>query len=126
MVVSPGAARADLSLQLGAPSTVRSGGVISVTMTVRNAGPNTADKFGAALLLPRGFVVTNLGGGTKHGSLVLFKGTSLGSGQSITYTVTVRVDAKANVYRLLSAIALSSTKDPSYRNNRGAAVIRVN
>jgi hypothetical protein len=124
-VTSTGPARADLSLSLTAPAHASPGGAVTVTLTVRNAGPSAAARTGTALLIPRGWTVTSPGGGTVVGrQLLTFTAAAVPAGSSVTYTVTLTAPAAAG-RAALAAAAASITRDPSYRNNVAAALIQI-
>jgi hypothetical protein len=124
-VTAAGPARADLSVKLHAPATAVLGASVPVTATVTNAGPATATKVGTVIVIPRGWTVTNAGGGTVVGKqLVLFTTPSLPTQTSTTYTITLKAPAKTTT-STIGAATTSTTRDPNYRNNLTGIVIRV-
>jgi hypothetical protein len=124
-VTAPGPARADLSLALTAPAQVSARGKVTVTLTVRNAGPSAATRAGTALLLPRGWTVANAGGGTLTGRQILtFTTASVPAGSAVTYTVTLTAPSAAG-RAVLAAATASVTGDPSYRNNVAAVLVQI-
>jgi hypothetical protein len=124
-VTSPGPARADLSVTLGAPVQVHPGSQATVTITVRNAGPSAAARTGTALLIPRGWTVASPGGGTLIGrQLLTFTIASVAAKGSVTYTITLTAPA-AKGLALLPVATASVTTDPSYRNNVALALTQV-
>jgi hypothetical protein len=124
-VTAPGPARADLSLALTAPAQVSARGKVTVTLTVRNAGPSAATRAGTALLLPRGWTVASAGGGTLTGRQILtFTTASVPAGSAVTYTVTLTAPSAAG-RAVLAAATASVTGDPSYRNNVAAALVQI-
>jgi hypothetical protein len=124
-VTAPGPARADLSLALTAPAQVSARGKVTVTLTVRNAGPSAATRAGTALLLPRGWTVASAGGGTLTGRQILtFTTATVPAGSIVTYTVTLTAPSAAG-RAVLAAATASVTGDPSYRNNVAAALVQI-
>ncbi|MFC6087738.1 hypothetical protein [Saccharothrix lopnurensis] len=121
-----GAARADVSVSISAPTGARSGSPFTATLTVRNNGPSTATSIYSALTLPKGMRVTNAGGGlvTDNGRAVAFRLSSLDSGGQITHTLTVTSDRTLTGTRDIAAAGASTrVLDSDYRNN--AALARV-
>ena len=124
-VTSPGPARADLSLTLGAPAQVHPGSQATVTITVRNAGPSAAARTGTALLIPRGWTVASPGGGTLIGrQLLTFTTAAVAAKGSVTYTIILTAPA-AKGLALLPAATASVTTDSSYRNNVALVLTQV-
>lgn len=75
--------------------------------------------------MPPGFTATDVGGGTRYHTVVIFTGTTLGAGQTVSYAVVVKADATAKGHRVLGAAALAATPDPSYRNNVAVQGIKI-
>ena len=120
-------ALADLSVSLSASTGVQAGGTFTATLTVRNSGPGTASAVGSGLNLPSGVSVTKAAGGaiTKDRRNVGFLASSLASGASLSYPVTMSVDRGTSGSKALTAVTASLTKDPSLRDNAAQTVVTV-
>lgn len=119
-----GPARADVSVAITAPSSVRQGGTFTATLTVRNAGPATATTVASGITVPRGLRITAGGGGAvaRDGRAVGFLAPSIASGATVTYTVTVAVDRGVRGAQTLAAAGTSlRVADPNLRNNVATA-----
>jgi uncharacterized repeat protein (TIGR01451 family) len=107
------------------PFTV--GGQITYTLTVANAGPDTAMAATATDALPAGLVFVSAsatGGGSCTGTTtVVCSWTTLTSGASVTATITVTATAAGHIVN--TATAASQTDDPSSANNSGSAAVDV-
>jgi hypothetical protein len=123
-VASPGPARADLSVSLGAPTAVNASAPVQVAVTVTNTGPSTATTVGTALLIPRGWTVTDPGTGTMLGPLLTFTAAALAAKATLSYTVTLAAPP-AKGRALIAAYTASAAGDPNYGNNFTAALIQV-
>lgn len=123
-VLKVGPARADLRVSIAAPSSLAVGASGSVKATVRNAGPQAAGPTLTGVYVPSRFTITNPGGGTARYGLVLFTAPTLASGQSITYTVTVKAGASKGRTGFVAG-ALSATADPNGYNNVAAAILTI-
>jgi uncharacterized repeat protein (TIGR01451 family) len=121
-------ARADLSVSLLAPETASLGSSFIYALTVANGGPDPAIGVICSLSVPAGVTVVSV---SPHPSLELFgffiwPAGTLAPGDSITYTVVVKVTARA--HGTLSALALvdaSGSTDPNLANNTAKATTRV-
>lgn len=119
-----GPARADVSVAITAPATVRQGGTFTATVTVRNAGPAAATTVASGLTVPKGLRITAGGGGivARDGRAVAFVAPSIASGSTVTYTVTVAVDRGVRGQQTLAAAGTSlRVADPNLRNNAATA-----
>lgn len=123
-VVSTVANRADVSVTLSCPATARLNVVTTCTLTVRNAGPGTAQGIAAQIVLPKSLsgVAVNVGG-TLTSTGALWKLTPLTANTSATLTVTVKPIAKGKV--TATAGASSTTPDPNYLNNVATSSLSV-
>jgi uncharacterized repeat protein (TIGR01451 family) len=125
---------ADLAVALAADHTeVTTGGTVTYTLDVRNAGPDTSDAATAAVLLPEqsdlvavvatGATCTSPDPATPH-ALVCDAG-SLAPGEAASATITVTPTSPPDA--TLSAIALtrSGTLDPAGANNTARVDVAV-
>ncbi len=125
---------ADLAVALAADHTeVTTGGRVTYTLDVRNAGPDTSDAATAAVLLPEqsdlvavvatGATCTSPDPATPH-ALVCDAG-SLAPGEAASATITVTPTSPPDA--TLSAIALtrSGTLDPAGANNTARVDVAV-
>jgi GH35 family endo-1,4-beta-xylanase len=124
VVVAP-AARADLRAVVTGPSTVTSRATATYTLTVTNAGPSAAQNL-TGVLATTGLAKATVSPGAGTGSVTVggttVSGTrwtvpSLASGQSVTFTVTGTVSARRGSIVTAVGGAVSTTADPSTRNN---------
>jgi hypothetical protein len=120
----PGTPSADLSVTLSPHPTAADGSTFTETVTVTNHGPWAATHVRTAVRVPDQLTVTAAPGGTRAGPKVWWVDASLGANDSVTYTITFKVAAKARGTALIAA-ATASTKvaDPKPLNN--AATITV-
>jgi uncharacterized repeat protein (TIGR01451 family) len=117
----------DLKVTLSAtPKLVPAGGTISYTITVTNAGPDTAGAVTLSDLLPPGttFVSFNAPSGwtltnPSGGSPATATTASLAPGTSATFTLVVQVNATAAAGTVLSDTATvpPPPRDPKTTNN---------
>jgi hypothetical protein len=63
--------------------------------------------------------------GTEGFGFVLWTDSSLASGASVTYSVTVKVTVKAGSSLIGTAAAASSSLDPNLFNNFGVTITKV-
>ncbi|QJY45448.1 DUF11 domain-containing protein [Pseudonocardia broussonetiae] len=119
-----GPARADVSVALAAPATVRQGGTFTATLTVRNAGPATATSVASGITVPKGLRITAGGGGAvaRDGRAVGFLAPSVASGATVTHTVTVTVDRGVRGTQTPAAAGSPlRVVDPNLRNDVATA-----
>lgn len=120
----PGKPSADLSVTLSPHATAADGSTFTETVTVTNHGPWAATGVRTAVTVPGQLTVTADPGGTKTGPVVSWTDASLGANQSVTYTITFKVAAKARGTVLIAAATVApKVTDPKPLNN--AAVITV-
>jgi uncharacterized repeat protein (TIGR01451 family) len=115
---------ADLSLTMSAsPSPVVTGGSLTYTLVATNNGPQPALGVVLADPLPAGTGFASASGSPvttpKAGTAgtVTWNVGTLGSGQSVTLTVVVKVTAKAGGTLTNTASVTGSTQDPNPGNN---------
>jgi hypothetical protein len=120
----PGKPSADLSVTLSPHATAADGSAFTETVTVTNHGPWAATGVRTVVTVPGQLTVTADPGGTKTGPVVSWTDASLGANQSVTYTITFAVAAKARGTVLIAAAtAAPKVADPKPLNN--AAIIAV-
>jgi hypothetical protein len=124
-VTAAGPARANLSIAVTAPAKVAPSSQVTLTITVRNAGPSAATKTSTALLIPRSWAIASAGGGTVIGKqLITFTDATLAAGGTVTYTVTLTAPPARSAALLTAAVA-STVPDPNYLNNLTITLIQV-
>jgi len=102
----------------GAPSSAITGDTVTLVLTVRNAGPSPAAAVVPTLRLSEGSVVTLPDGGTVVDSTVSWAASAtLAAGDSVRYTVKVRIPA-IGPFRA-RFLAAASSADPVPANNAG-------
>jgi len=111
--------KADLSITLKAPDTLRAATTGSVTVTVCNSGPAAARKIAVAITLPRGCTISRTSRGTPDRSRLGLADVipTLAPGASLQYTVTVSADRAIRGRLTLTASVGSLTPDPVLGNN---------
>jgi uncharacterized repeat protein (TIGR01451 family) len=115
---------ADISAALACPASLTAGATGTCTLTVANAGPATATKVTAAILLPPSLSeVSCTAGCTRHRNTFTWTLATLASGASAQFAITVKATRPGRA-RLLS-IAESHTPDPSPRNNTAVQTITI-
>ena len=93
------------------------------TVTVTNHGQWPATSIRTAVTVPSQLTVTADPGGTTSGPVVSWTAASLGTNQSVTYTITFKVTAKARGTALLAAATASpKVADPKPLNNAALIV----
>ena len=99
----PGKPSADLSVALSPHATAADGSTFTETVTVTNHGQWPATSVRTAVTVPGQLTVTADPGCTKTGPVVSWTAASLGVNQSVTYTITFKVAAKARGTVLVAA-----------------------
>lgn len=117
-------AAADLAVSLSCPSSLSAGQAVSCTLTVVNHGPSAASKPTAVLTLPANVTeVSCTGGCSRSRGLLTWSASSLASGASVGYQVTVKAAQPGKA--LLLGAAASGNPDPRLLNNVTVATITV-
>ena len=115
---------ADISAVLSCPAGMTVGGTGTCTLTVANAGPATASKVVAGILLPAALSeVSCTSGCARHANAFTWTLASLASGASAKFAITVKASAKGNV--LVLAAAASQNPDPHPLNNISIRLITI-
>ncbi|MEO6701696.1 MAG: putative Ig domain-containing protein, partial [Jatrophihabitantaceae bacterium] len=123
-VLSVSSARADLVVSLSAPASTPRSGTFTVTVKVKNNGPNSASTLLATLGLGSGLTVVSAPGGTTFGGTVIYTAAGLASNATLTYTVQVKAGRNAANTSLFAG-ALSIAPDPVLSNNLAVARLRI-
>ncbi|MGD0411894.1 MAG: protease pro-enzyme activation domain-containing protein [Verrucomicrobiota bacterium] len=119
---------ADLSITMSAsPLTTPTGGPVTYTLSVSNAGPSPAPNTVVNQTLPSGIVyegsVSSQGTISQNGSILTF---SLGTvGIQSNATITVTTQAATNGLLTSTAIVGSTVPDPNPDNNQASASVLV-
>ncbi|RTL67474.1 MAG: hypothetical protein EKK42_14105 [Pseudonocardiaceae bacterium] len=128
-VVAPpatGRNRADISVTLTAPATVAPNGTVQAVVTVRNNGPFDATGVTAALTMPNALTVTAAPGGIapRNSHDVAYLISSIKASTQVTYTVTLKADARTIGPQALRAAAIPTrVTDPNLLNNTAVTTI---
>nr|WP_243077201.1 GH32 C-terminal domain-containing protein [Microbacterium sp. SS28] len=120
-------ARADLSVGIAnLPATLAAGASRTVTVTVTNSGPNAASSVLTSINVGPKLTITAVPGGKKWlgNAAATWTASSLGSGKTLTYTLTVKA-ADSGGSSFVAAAVVSKVPDPSLGNNALARTVRV-
>ena len=124
---------ADLSIQKNGPAQVLANGIVNYTITVSNAGPNSADGASITDNLPAGLtnvtaVCSNPSGGATCGPATV-TGTTMNAGAqtlpaagSITITVSGKAPASGTLSNSASVSPPTGVTDPNPGNNTAGPV----
>jgi large repetitive protein len=116
---------ADLTTALTRHPAAKDGSVFTETVTVTNHGPRPAPDAVTKVFLPRQFTAVATHGGKQTGWVISWTAASLGTGKSVSYTVTVKVAAHAHGTVLIAATSISKAVDPKPLNNRARTAIKL-
>jgi len=109
----PAPRRADVSAALSCPAAVATGHEATCTLTVANAGPDTADHVTADILLPSKLTAESCAPGcTQDTSTATWTVPALDSGATASFALTVRAGARGRVTVLSEVTALTPDPDP--------------
>jgi hypothetical protein len=126
VVQSTGPARADLSIKVTSPASLKRSSTGTITLTVSNLGPSLASPVFSTVRIPRGLAVTSSGGAAVLGDLLVFKTPTLSPGKQVTFVISVRNQTKVAQQALVPAATLSPVKDPKLTNNVSATKVLLN
>ena len=125
VTVTKASTDADISAALSCPASMTVGGTGTCTLTVANAGPATASKVVAGLVLPAALSeVSCTLSCARHANVFTWSLASLASGASAKFAVTVKASAAGKVVVL--AAAASQNPDPHPLNNIAIQTISIN
>ncbi|PPF71898.1 putative Ig domain-containing protein [Rathayibacter sp. AY1E6] len=127
LTVSPASAtaKADLRVDVSAPTTAVKGRTFTYTLITKNAGPSTSTSVYSKVILPPGVrFVSATGKYTRIGSVVVFQRSSLGNGRTSTEKITVTAVSAGTGTALATTFSVR-TPDPSIRSNADTAATTV-
>lgn len=123
--------QSDLSVLVSAASNVKSGGSLTYTLTVQNAGPLTAPSVTLSNAIPTGTTFVSADGGAAcsaptpgSGGVLTCNVTGLASGSSATFHLTVKVVARRGSITDTATVS-GSNVDPVATNNSASFVTRI-
>ena len=124
VTVTKSSVNADISATLRCPASMTVGGTGTCTLTVANAGPATASKVIAAIVLPAALSETSCSSGcARHGNVYVWTLASLGNGASAQFSITVKA-SRAGTATVL-AVAASQSPDRNPLNNISLAQVSI-
>jgi len=124
VTVTTASTKADIAAALTCPASLTVGSSGTCTLTVSNAGPATATKVVAAVVLPAALSETACSSNcTRYANVFAWTLASLASGKSATFTITVKASAAGKV--LVLAAAASQNPDPNPLNNISVQQITI-
>lgn len=110
-------AQANLSVNLAGPASAPVGATVAYTLTVANAGPQSATGVLATVTLPAGLSVVSLPSGCAlQSATITCSANELANGASMAYTLTLRVDSLAAPVSLSASLS-SELLDSVLANN---------
>ena len=116
VTVAKASSNADISAVLTCPASLTVGGTGTCALTVANAGPATATKVVAGIVLPSALSETSCTSGcARHANVFTWTLASLASGASAKFTITVKASRTGTATVL--AAAVSANPDPHPLNN---------
>jgi hypothetical protein len=116
VTIAPTSGKADVSAGLACPATMTTGSTGTCTLTAANAGPATASKLIAGILLPAALSeVSCTPACAEHGNLLTWAQPSLPAGGAATFTLTIQASATGKAPVLAAAAA--HNPDPHPLNN---------
>ena len=117
------AAQANLSVGLAGPASAAVGATLAYTLTLANAGPESATGVRATVTLPTGLSVVSLPSGCALlGATITCTAGELANGASLDYTLTLRVDSLAAPVSLSASLS-SDLPDSILANNSAALAL---
>ncbi len=116
-------AQANLSVTLSGPSTAPPGSTVSYTLTIANAGPQSATGVSASVALPRGVTVASLPAAcAAPGTTIVCTASEIPSGTSLSYTFSVQIGSLASAVSLSASLS-SEVPDPVASDNTATVVL---
>ena len=116
VTITPTTDKADVSAALACPDAMTVGGTGTCTLTVANAGPATATKLLAGILLPPALSeVSCTPACAEHDNLLTWAQAALPAGGALTFTLTIQANAAGKA--LVLAAAAAHNPDPHPLNN---------
>lgn len=109
---------ADLALSIPLPPALRAGRIVTVPVTVSNAGPFDATGVTLGVSTPPGLrVLVAPGASVAGGRAVVARFPSIAAGRSVTVALTLVVDARPGATISLSGAAYAAVPDPRVFDN---------
>ena len=121
--VNPTGTTADLKLAITAPAKIVKNHDVTITVTVTNSGPAAATSMITPIAIVGHGRITAAPGGKIGGGIVTYTATTLASGATATYTITVHADTAGII--AIGGLTGSRTSDPKLLNNIAAALVTV-
>jgi uncharacterized repeat protein (TIGR01451 family) len=124
VTVTQASTYANISAVLHCRASLTPGGTGNCTLTVANAGPASASKVTAAIVLPSALTETSCSAGwARHGNVYTWTLASLGDGASTQFSITV----KASRTGTATVLAAASSQSPDHNplNNLSLAAISI-
>ena len=120
------AAQANLSASLAGPGSALPGSVVVYTLTVTNAGPQSATGVTATVAVPAGLAVDSVAAGctAQAGAVVVCNAGELASGAQAQFAIALRVDS-LSVPVSLSATVTSDLPDAVATDNSVSAPLAL-
>lgn len=119
------AAQADLSVMLTGPPSALPGSTVGYTLSVANAGPQSATGVIATVALPSGISTVSLPAACSATASAISCGAAeLGSGSSLSFLLSLRIDSLSAPATLIASLA-SDLPDPVTANNSVGATLGV-
>jgi len=117
---------ADLKVSLSGPAEAADGATFTEAVKVTNAGPAAATDVLTGLVVPNSLTATATGGGSRLGPAIYWTDPSIAAGQSVSYSVTLKVAAGAHANAAITAaVASTQVKDPNYLNNAAVTIVAL-
>jgi hypothetical protein len=122
----PGKPSADLSVTLSPHATAADGSTFTETVTVTNHGPWAATGVRTRVRILGRLTVIADSGGRKTGRVISWTDASLGANESVTYSITLKVPARARGRALIAASAVApKVADPRRLNNVAVIIVKL-
>jgi uncharacterized repeat protein (TIGR01451 family) len=131
VTVTQPANKADVQVKVSGPATGKRNTGYTYTVTTKNAGPGAAADVVSTVLLPsKATLVSSTGSPVRIGPLVTWTASSLASGASVSYTVTVKLPCTGTWVFGAAAASLPTrtvpaTPDPHLLNNIAAVRTKI-
>jgi uncharacterized repeat protein (TIGR01451 family) len=123
-ITSVVAAQADLGVLIAGPASVTSGATTNYTLTVSNAGPNTATGILVTDTIPTSVTfVSASNGGSANAGKVVWSGFALAANTATNFTLTVNAVTIGNATN--TANVTSTATDPNLANNSATNVMAI-
>ncbi len=116
-------AQANLSVSLTGPGSALPGSSVNYTLTVANAGPQSATGVIATVALPAGISVAALPVGcTAFGTSIVCNAAELASGAALAHLLSLQIDSLSGPVGLTASLS-SEVPDPQSSDNTSSAPV---